>query len=280
MTTFNPLIVTSGYPGYGNLEILSAPNSVQIDSIGSLPVSFQMDANIVVGIGTTGVAIGLGTTSATRQLDVAARAPDIARFYGGSNYTDSGIRITTDQSNSTAGIILEQRFADSVGGLRIDQSGNISIHAGASMDSQLSNSTARITVLPLGMTGFGTENPQNNLHVVGGIRTTGYCDIDPTPTVITSTGLAVQIDSWVLTQYRTARYTVQVTNIATADVDVSEVLLTHAHGIPYFTILGNANNQGPLGTLAADTNGDIMQFTITNTISGIAVKLSATYLTI
>jgi hypothetical protein len=73
---------------------------------------------------------------------------------------------------------------------------------------------------------------------------------------------------------------VQVTNPLTADIDVSEVLLTHAHGIPYYTILGNSNNAGSLGVLAADTNGDIMQFTITNTIAGISVKLAATYITI
>jgi len=280
MATFNPVIVTNGYSGYGNLEIYSIPNAVQFDSIGSLPISIQMDGNVAVGIGTSGVAIGIGTTPPTRMLDVGSQGLDIARFYGGQNYADNGVRITTDQTNSTAGLILEQRFADSVGGLRIDQMGNISIHAGASMDSQLSTSTARITILPLGRTGIGTVNPQNNLHVVGGIRTTGYCDVDPTPTVITTINLAVQIDSWVLTQYRTARYTVQVTNPLTGDVDVSEVLLAHANGTPYFTILGNVRSGSSLGTLSADTNGDIMQFIITNTISGITVKLAATYITL
>jgi len=280
MAVFNPVIVTSGYLGFGNLEIYSVPNAVQFDSIGSLPISLQMDGNVAVGIGTSGVAIGLGTTPPTRMLDVGSQGLDLARFYGGQNHADLGVRLTTDQPNSTVGIILEQRFADSVGGLRIDQAGNVSIHAGASTNSQLSTSTARMTILPFGMTGFGTSNPQNNLHVVGGIRTTGYCDIDPTPIIITTTSLAVQIDSWVLTQYRTARYTVQVTNPLTSDVDVSEVLLTHAHGVPYFVILGNTNNAGSLGTLGADTNGDIMQFTITNSISGISVKVSATYITI
>lgn len=280
MATFNPLIVTTGYPGYGKLDMISVANATVLDSIGSLPIQIQMDGNLVCGIGTAGVSIGMGTTAPTRQLDVASAGSDIARFYGSQNYSDNGVRITTDQSNSTAGVILEQRFADSVGGLRIDQSGNISIHAGASMDSQLSTATARLTILPLGMTGLGTTNPQNNLHVVGGIRTTGYSDFDPTPTVITTTGIAVQIDSWILTQYRTARYTIQVTNPLTANVDITELLMTHAHGVPYYTVIANTNNAGSLGTLAADTNGDIMQLTITNTISGIVVKVFATYITI
>ena len=148
------------------------------------------------------------------------------------------------------------------------------------MDSQLSNSTARVTILPLGMVGLGTNNPQNNLHVIGGIRYTTYADVDPIPTVLTTTLIAVQIDGWLLSEYRTARYTVQVTNPATDDIDISEVLLSHSNGVPYMSIISNINSGGSLGSLGADTTGDEMQFTITNLISSIVVKVSANYITL
>ena len=280
MAIFNIINVTNGYPGFGNLEIIGTSGAVLFDSFGSLPFQFSMDGNLICGIGTTGVAIGLGTTPASRQLDVASSALDIARFYGSRDLTDIGVRITTDQPNSTAGLILEQQAGDSAGGIRIDNMGNVSIHAGENMFSQLSNSSARITILPLGMVGFGTNAPQNNLHVVGGIRLTTYTDIDPIPTVLTGTLLAVQIDGWLLSEYRTARYTVQVTNPVTDDIDVTEVLLTHSNGVPYMSILSNINSNGSLGTLGADTDGDEMQFTITNLISNLVVKLSAEYITL
>ena len=280
MAIFNIINVTNGYPGFGNLEIIGTSGAVLFDSFGSLPFQFSMDGNLICGIGTTGVAIGLGTTPASRQLDVASSALDIARFYGSRDLTDIGVRITTDQPNSTAGLILEQQAGDSAGGIRIDNMGNVSIHAGENMFSQLSNSSARITILPLGMVGFGTNAPQNNLHVVGGIRLTTYTDIDPIPTVLTGTLLAVQIDGWLLSEYRTARYTVQVTNPVTDDIDVTEVVLTHSNGVPYMSILSNINSNGSLGTLGADTDGDEMQFTITNLISNLVVKLSAEYITL
>ena len=280
MAIFNIINVTNGYAGFGNLEIIGISGSILFESNGSLPMLFNMDSDIICNISDCGVAIGMDDAPATRQLDIVSYDPDVAQFYSGLDLTDTGIRVTTDQPNSTAGLILEQQAADSVGGIRIDNSGNISIHAGESMFSQLSNSSARMTILPLGMVGFGTNNPQNNLHVVGGIRLTTYTDVDPTPTVIINTLLAVQIDGWLLSEYRTARYTVQVTNPATDDIDVSEILLTHSNGTPYMSIISNINSVMSLGTFGADTNGDEMQFTITNLISGIVVKLSADYITL
>lgn len=280
MAIFNIINVTNGYAGFGNLEIIGISGSILFESNGSLPMLFNMDSDIICNISDCGVAIGMDDAPATRQLDIVSYDPDVAQFYSGLDLTDTGIRVTTDQPNSTAGLILEQQAADSVGGIRIDNSGNISIHAGESMFSQLSNSSARMTILPLGMVGFGTNNPQNNLHVVGGIRLTTYTDVDPTPTVIINTLLAVQIDGWLLSEYRTARYTVQVTNPATDDIDVSEILLTHSNGTPYMSIISNINSGMSLGTFGADTNGDEMQFTITNLISGIVVKLSADYITL
>ena len=280
MAIFNIINITNGYTGFGNLDIVSASQAVQFDSLGSLPYLFQLDGNVSVGIGTTGVSVGLGSNKPTRQLDVGANDADVAQFYSSLNNSDNGVRITTDQPNASSGIILEQRIANSVGGVRIDKSGNISIHAGASMDSQLSNSTARVTILPLGMVGLGTNNPQNNLHVIGGIRYTTYADVDPIPTVLTTTLIAVQIDGWLLSEYRTARYTIQVTNPATDDIDISEVLLSHSNGVPYMSIISNINSGGSLGSLGADTTGDEMQFTITNLISSIVVKVSANYITL
>jgi len=280
MTTFYSLTVSYGYAGYGNVAINSNYEAVTINSIGSYPLQFQMDNNPVVGIGPSGVAIGYNTNPATRQLDVASYQPDVARFYGGLNYTDNGVRLTTDQSNSSIGLILEQRSADSAGGIRIDNAGNVSIHAGESMDAQLSTSTARIVVLPTGRIGMNTETPQNMLHVVGGIRTTAYSDIDPFANTIPTVNIDVVLDTWLNIQYRTAKYIVQITDPVSGNIDISEVLLAHSNGVGHFTVYNNVNSNGSLGTIGYNINGDLVNLTLNNNIAGVIVKVSVFYITI
>lgn len=278
--TFNIINITNGYLNYGNLEINSAQQNVQFDSLGSWPMLFEMDGNVICGISSTGIAVGLGTVAATRNLDLSSAMPDVARFAGTLMSSDNGVRLTTNQNNSTMGLILEQTYANSVGGMRIDSHGNISIHAGSSMFSQLGSESIKVIITPTGNVGIGTAAPHNSLHIEGGIRTTGYNDVDPTALIIESTSTAVQIDSWILTSYRSARYTVQVTNPSNGDIDVSEALLAHSNGEPYLSIFGNVNSNGTLGTINANIDGDIIQLTITNSVSGIAVKVFGNYITL
>lgn len=266
--------------GYGDLEINSNVGVVEVNSVGSLPVQFQMDEVTNLVISSTGVSIGYGTAVATRALDVNSAAPDVARFHGSANYSDNAVRLTTDQSNSSMGLILEQRSADSAGGIRIDRNGNISIHSGASMDAQLSSSTARVTVLPNGWVGVATNNPRMPLHVAGGMRTTSYSDIDPVSNTINTTLSAVLLDTWTDTIYRTARYTVQVTNPANGNVDVTQAILVHANGVAHMTTYGNVNSGGSLGTISCQTNGSQVQLLYTAAVAGVVVKLDAHYITI
>lgn len=282
-TVRSNLIVTNNNVGFGEMEFSAAYQAVRINSNSNgnnYPILLELDGQVVANISGDGMAIGYGVGFAQCSLDVYTDTADIAHLYTSSNDSDNGVRLITDQSNASMGLMLDHVYANSMGGIRIDNTGKISIHAGESSGAQLSSSSAKITVLTTGRVGIGISTPENNLHVAGGVRTTDYSDIDPASNTINTTGIAVVIDTWTNYTYRTARYTVQVTNPGTGDVDISEVLLTHANGADHIAVYANANSGGSLGTIGSSIDGSMVQLTLTNSISGISVKLDKRYITL
>jgi hypothetical protein len=122
-------------------------------------------SNIIV-VDNANVTVGIGTHPQA-TLDVLSSYTDAVVVRAEKNNSDNTVRFTTSPANATMGLVLEQRSANSVGGVRIDQNGNVSIHAGASMDANLSDASRVINILPNNRVGIGSMMPGNQLDVQG-----------------------------------------------------------------------------------------------------------------
>lgn len=111
------------------------------------------------------------------------------------------------------------------------------------------------------------------------INTTATNIINSPNYTIATSGVAVIIDTWLSTIYKTVKYIVQVRVISTNHVDVSELLFTYANGVGYISTYGNVNSNGSLGTFGWIINGNNVSLTYNNNTPGVAVKISAVYIT-
>lgn len=276
----NQFVVGSnaGTPGFGTAYINSLNGAIQFGSVGPDNIQIQIGNIDIANFGPTGLAIGVGTSGAVRQLDVASNMPDIAWFYGNLDTSDNGVRFTTDQSTSSIGLILDQTAANAVGGIRVGTDGNVTIHAGENTGAQLSNSSARITITGVGQVGIGSTAPVLQLDVAGGVLTTSPSAVSPIPVVTDTPAVAYLIDDYNTTVFRSANYTVQVTDTDTGDVDLTSVLLMHANGTDYLYTYANIASNGSLGTIGSAINGDQAELTFTPSVNNTEVKISATYI--
>ena len=133
------------------------------------------------------LTVGIGTAPRAR-LDVQAAGNSIAIFRGSLNNSDTGIRLTTSFPNATMGLVLEQRSANKVGGIRLDQGGNVSLHANESMDANLSDASAVIKILTNNNVGIGSMVPQSRLDVQGNARISGTLSVGTVPSITGSRG--------------------------------------------------------------------------------------------
>ena len=163
-------------------SINSASNTTQFKSYG---------ANVIV-IDNINQTVGIGTI-ATSQFEILSNTNDVARIKSLQNNQDNTIRITTDVNNSTLGIAFEQTASNRVGGLRMDQNGLVSIHAGENMFANLSNSSRVINILPNHNVGIGSVSPQHTLDVAGNVAVSGHLTVGAVPTITgsISSGAAV-----------------------------------------------------------------------------------------
>lgn len=145
--------------------------------------------NIVIN-GSTAIAIdnantrvGIGVYPSNSTLEMQSPDVDSVKIISTANNTDAGIRFTTSQVNATLGLVLEQRNSNKVGGIRIDQNGNISIHANESMDASLSDASRIINILPNNNVGIGSMVPKNQLDVQGNAYISGTLAVGTIPTI-------------------------------------------------------------------------------------------------
>ena len=178
----------------GNIRVVS-PNAVTVFDFGqnlqittnATVTNFNIDGNDVIQIDNANLTIGLNTSPQT-TLDISSSFTDPVIVRATQNNSDNGIRLTTDQINATMGLVLEQRVANKLGGIRIDQNGNISVHVNESMDANLSDASRVINILPNNNVGIGSMNPQNQLDVQGNASVSGTLSVGTVPTITGSRG--------------------------------------------------------------------------------------------
>lgn len=156
-------------------RVTSATSNIEINGVSTLIIN---NSNQNIGIGTTPQV----------RLDVQSTDTNPVIVRATQNNSDNGVRLTTSQVNATMGVVLEQRSANKVGGLRVDQNGNISIHVNESMDANLSDASRVINILTNNKVGIGSMNPQSQLDVSGNARISGTLNVGTVPSITGSRG--------------------------------------------------------------------------------------------
>lgn len=155
--------------------------------------------NIVLGNNTTGVVqimtetatdLALGTNGSqiiymnqvgmlginmlpSRTLDVTGGEYDVARFTSTLASTDAAVRLRTAQTNSSVGWVVENENTYA-GGIRADNNGFVSLHAGENPGSGLQNGSRALTINPVNQfVGVGTSSPTARLDVAGNLHVSG-----------------------------------------------------------------------------------------------------------
>lgn len=178
--------------GNAIVRSLSPVSTLQIGSnlaivVDSNTSSLEIDNSNLITIDNSNLTIGIGTQPQT-TLDIASALTNPLIVRATENNSDNGVRLTTNQPNATMGILLEQRVINKLGGMRIDQNGNISIHVNESMDANLSDASRVINILTNNNVGIGSMIPQNQLDVQGNASISGTLSVGTVPTVSGSRG--------------------------------------------------------------------------------------------
>ena len=142
------------------------------------------------------------------------------------------------KASSTAGSHSMQ-FA--TGGLAANQSGGPT------------NSSVKMTIMDSGKIGIGTTSPATKLQVED-------LGIETTSTAVSSTNATV-VDTFAKATFRTARYTVQITQ--GTKYQTSDIMAIHDGTTPIATEYAMLETDGVLGTLDVAISGDNVQLKVT-----------------
>lgn len=199
-------------------------NNIGVSSIG---IS-NSGTNSFVFIPTTGFA-GLGSTTPTSKLDVVGDA----KFTGvvtATRFSGDGSSLTNINATSIVGVT---QFAVTAGVATNVSGGIATVTAlnvtgiGTTRPVQVGSGSSIVVVDSLGEVGIGTSNPQYPLDVVGDIRVSGNVytnnvissDARVGEIIRTSAGLVstnssspLVLDTYNTSQFRSAKYTIQVTS--------------------------------------------------------------------
>jgi hypothetical protein len=197
---------------------------VGVSSIGVSTVG----SNSFVFIPTTGF-VGIGTTIPTSKLDVRGDV-NVSGVVTAIRFSGDGSTITNINATSLVGYttysITSGVSTNVIGGIASVTSLSVS-GIGTTIPVRVGSGNSIVVIDSMGEIGVGTANPQYPLDVVGNVRFTGnlYANsvistdsnvgeiVRTTSGVLTTNSLnTVTIDNFSTTQYRSAKYVVQLTS--------------------------------------------------------------------
>jgi hypothetical protein len=309
VTSYSNLCLASS-----NVAIFSNCNDhVEIGSQDNIPVQIIINSLPRIHINTSG-NVGIGTTTPLAALHVIGNTREVGIFSVRAQDSDSMVRSTTNAINSTIGYGLEHRLGDTLGGMRINQDGLLTLHTGESMDADLSTTSARVSIDADGRVAIGLLSTSHSLEVNGTFKSPSILDnsfgaqklvginhddpfytLDVRGDIGLSGGLVskavpfsnpigtspVMLDTWSMDEIRSASYIVQVLNgnDPSEQVDVMNYVATHANGTAYGNEMAIFSTGSRLGSLGVSVNTGFIELYYTGTAAENTVKLSKTYIT-
>ena len=183
--------------------------------------------------------VGIGTSSPAYELDVRSSAAD-ASIYVEDGASGAPIRLRS--SGSGEAFIYIGNEASSI--KRTGGDLNFCANAIDMTFSTNNGSTKHMFISTAGNVGIGTTTPAAKFQVeVAGIDTT---------TTSTTATTQVAIDTFAAATFRSARYTIQVTNSTDSTYHLTEVLLIHDGTTPQITEYGTIFTGSAEATFDAD----------------------------
>lgn len=277
------LTVAANDPSTPVFTVLATTSNVIASISDQSPLRIYGNSSIIAVMDQQGINIGEDATASVRLQVTESIQANVALFSSTLDTSDNVVRLETSAPSSTMGLLLQQTNANQVGGLRIGQAGDITIHSGANNGAWLADSTIKVLLTPTGELGIGITSPQYRLDVDGGIQWNLPNSANVAAYAVDVIG--VTVDSWDLSVYRSADYTVQVTD-ALGAVEITRMVVMHEAGAAYQYIYANLNSSGggvgptTLGTITATINGSMMELVYSGVAIGNLVKCDGTYITI
>ncbi len=95
---------------------------------------------------------------------------------------------------------------------------------------------------------------------------------------VASAGVAATIDSFSMTSYRAAKYTLSIWDNSANNRYASEILVTHDGTVPYLVEYADVttNTSGPIGTLSVTYSGALAQLQLTPVSASVGVRFVRT----
>lgn len=217
-----------------------------------------------------------GTVNASANLAItsnvnfnAAYVNVVANTY---IYSNSSIAAAIFQGNSTATNTTFNStyyFVNSnaaLSGTSHTITGNVSIDSGTLFVDALNNRV-----------GVGTSAPSNTFTVNGSISLSGAVvspySVGVSNTISTNSTSQVAIDTFAVATYRSAKYTLSITdNVNAATYQSSEVLVMHDGTNAYLTEYAVLRSNSTVGTLSADVSGGNVRLLFTPVTSNTTVN--------
>ena len=266
------------------LEITSTTGMSNITLTTDYPLFFNINGTTAAALSSQGFGIGTNINSPSNRFEVFESVQsNIVLIQSTLDNSDNTVRLETTEPNSTIGIALQQTNADYVAGMRISQTGNLTLHTNLNNGAYLDDSSIVVLIDQSGRMGIGINRPEQRLDVDGGMQWNL-----PNSANVAATGagvIGVVVDSWDVSVYRSADYTVQVVDNVGL-VEITKLLVMHDNGAPYQYIYANLSSSGggtgptTLGTLTASMTGNTMELIYSGVVDGNTVKVDATYITI